>query len=164
VRERRFYDEASSTLTALESAEYDLGVTRDAFRIRKGRPEQMRVSELAEQVEARREVGLPTSQFALALHNRFAYPLAGVPAALLAVGLALRPGRRASLTSAIFQGLLIATALWGLMVVAKTLVISDRLPAGVAGWLPLGVLVIAAGWVWVSRERGPRWWKAVRSG
>ena len=154
VLERRFYPDGESTLTTLENAVYDLGAEKNAFRIRKGRPEQMRVAELREQVEARAEVGLPSSQFSLALHNRFAYPLAGVPAALLGVGLALRPGRRASLTGAIFQGLVIAAALWGLMVVTRTLVQSDRLPAGIAAWLPPAVLMVAGSVVWYARESG----------
>jgi lipopolysaccharide export system permease protein len=158
--ERRFYPDGESTLTALRSAEYDLGAEKSAFRIRKGRPEQMRVAQLREQVEARAEVGLPTTQFLLALHNRFAYPLAGVPAALLGVGLALRPGRRASLTGAISQGLLIAAALWGLMVVSRTLVQSDRLPAQLAAWLPPSVLVAASAFVWYARQIGhPRIWR-----
>ncbi|HZA14128.1 MAG TPA: LptF/LptG family permease, partial [Myxococcaceae bacterium] len=154
VLERRFYPDGESTLTTLENAVYDLGAEKNAFRIRKGRPEQMRVAELREQVEARAEVGLPSSQFSLALHNRFAYPLAGVPAALLGVGLALRPGRRASLTGAISQGLVIAAALWGLMVVTRTLVQSDRLPAGIAAWLPPAVLMVAGSVVWYARESG----------
>ncbi|HYX92411.1 MAG TPA: LptF/LptG family permease [Myxococcaceae bacterium] len=161
VVERRFSEEGTSTLTQLGSAVYDLGAEKGALRIRKGRPEQMRLAELREQVEARAEVGLPSNQFSLALHNRFAYPLASVPAALLAVGLALRPGRRASLTVAIAEGLLIAAALWGLMVVSRTLVLSDRISPQVAAWLPVAVLVIAASVVWFHREtsrwRIPRW-------
>jgi lipopolysaccharide export system permease protein len=158
--ERRFYEDGTSTLTQLESAVYDLGAEKRALRIRQGRPEQMRMAELRQQVEARAEVGLPSSQFSLALHNRFAYPLAGVPAAVLALGLALRPGRRASLTTAIAQGLLIAASLWGLMVVSRTLVLSDRLSPQVAAWLPLAVLVAAASVVWYGRESGR--WKPAR--
>jgi lipopolysaccharide export system permease protein len=156
VVERRFYEDGTSTLTQLENAVYDLGAEKDAFRIRRGRPEQMRLAELREQVEARAEVGLPSSQFLLALHNRFAYPLAGVPAALLAVGLVLRPGRRASLTVAIAEGLLIAASLWGLMVVGRTLVLSDRLSPQLAAWLPPAVLLLVASAVWYLRESS-RW-------
>jgi lipopolysaccharide export system permease protein len=150
--ERRFHEDGTSTLTDLKSAVFDLGAGKHALRIRKGRPEQMRVPQLREQVEARAEVGLSSSQFSLALHNRFAYPLAGVPAALLGVGLGLRPGRRASLTLAISQGLLIAASLWGLMVVSRTLALSDRLPPRVAAWLPAAVLVLVASAVWYLRE------------
>lgn len=157
VVDRTFVSDSDSRVKTLASGEYDLGAAKDAFRIRKGRPEQMRLRDLREQIEARAEVGLPTSQFLLALHNRFAYPLAGVPAALLAVALALRPGRKSTLTMAIFEGLLIAAALWGIMVICKTLVLADRMRPDVAAWLPVLVLAAAAGAAWSHRERGK--WK-----
>ena len=67
-----------------------------------------------------------------------------MPAALLAVGLALRPNRRGHLTAAIVEGLLIAVAMWGLMVVCRTLVMTERLAPAVAAWLPTLVLSVAA--------------------
>lgn len=158
VVDRSFVDESRSAVKKVASAEYDLGAPKEAFRIRKGRPEQMRLPALREQIAARAEVGLPTSQFILALHNRFAYPLAGVPAALLAVALALRPGRKMTLTMAIFEGLLIAAGLWGMMVVSKTLVLANRMTPGIAAWLPVVVLAIAAAAAWSNRERG-KWRK-----
>lgn len=161
VADRTFISDTESRLETHLTQEYDLGAPWNAFRIRKGKPEHMRVAQIADQIEARREVGLPASQFVLGLHNRFAYPLAGVPAALLAVALALRPGRKSTLTLAIFEGLLIAAGLWGLMVVMKTLTLSDRMPPIAAAWLPAVVLAVAAGAVWSHRERG-KWTKAHR--
>lgn len=159
VVERTFEKEIESAQRVGASVEYDLATPRDAFRIRKGRPEQMHLQDLTDQIDARAEVGLPTSQFELALHNRFAYPLAGVPAALLAVALALRPGRRSTLTVALFEGLIIATSLWGLMVVSRTLVLADRMLPSMAAWMPLAVLGIAAAIAWAHRERG-KWTRA----
>ena len=43
---------------AAAEAEYELGVAAHSFRIRPGRPEQMRSAELREQIVARAEVGL----------------------------------------------------------------------------------------------------------
>ncbi len=144
VADRTFGADGQSTLRTAERAEYDLGAPGNAFRIRKGRPEQMQLPVLWEQIDARAEVGLPTQQFRLAMHNRFAYPLAGLPAALLAVGLALRRDRKGHLTTALIEGLAIAMALWGMMVVCKTLVLSERMSPAVAAWTPAFMLVVAA--------------------
>ncbi len=152
VVERSFTQEGQSQVREVEEAEYDLGVTPDTFRIRPGRPEQMRVPVLREQINARREVGLATGQFSLVLHNRFAYPLAGFPAAMLAVGLALRPGRKGHLTVAIVEGLLISVAMWGLMMVTRTLALSERMAPSVAAWLPVVLLVMAMVLVWLRGE------------
>lgn len=152
VVERSFSGEGRTSVRVLESAEYELGVAANVFRIRPGRPEQMRVAELREQIDARREVGLATRQFELALHNRFSYPMAALPAALLGVGLALRTNRRGHLTAAIIEGLLTAVVMWGLMVVCRTLVLTERLSPFVAAWMPTFLLVLAAGAVWLRRE------------
>ena len=152
VVDRTFTPDGRSQVREQESAEYDLGASARTFRIRPGRPEQMRVPVLREQIVARGEVGLPFRQYLLALHNRFAYPLAGFPAALLAVGLALRPSRKGHLTVAIVEGLLICVAMWSLMVVARTLAISERLSPAVAAWLPTSILVVAALLVWLRGE------------
>ncbi|MCE9667199.1 LptF/LptG family permease [Myxococcus stipitatus] len=165
VVDRAFVGEEGTTVRNLESAEYDLGIEASAFRIRPGRPEQMRVPVLREQIAARREVGLATKQFELALHNRFAYPLAALPAALLGVGLALRSNRRGHLTAAIVEGLLVAVAMWGLMMVCRTLVLTERLSPPVAAWTPPVLLVMAAVALWLHREgylHVPRRFLAVR--
>lgn len=152
VVERTFTREGQSSVRELDEVEYDLGADARTFRIRPGRPEQMRVPVLREQISARGEVGLATRQFSLVLHNRFAYPLAGLPAALLAVGLALRPGRKGNLTVALVEGLLISVIMWGLMVVARTLVLSERLSPMLAAWFPVALLVVAAALLWLRGE------------
>ncbi|ADO72954.1 LptF/LptG family permease [Stigmatella aurantiaca] len=152
VVERSFSPDGRTAVSAAPEAEYDLGVPARSFLIRPGRPEQMRLPELREQISARTEVGLDSRQYELALYNRFAYPMAGLPAALVAVGLALRPNRKGHLTVAIVEGLLIAMAMWGLIVVSKTLVTTERMAPGLAAWLPSGVLVVVATVLWLRRE------------
>lgn len=157
IVERTFSPDGRTQVQSKEEGEYDLGVPSNSFRIRPGRPEQMRSAELREQIVARAELGLASLQYQLTLYNRFAYPMAGFPAALLAVGLALRPNRRGNLTAAIVEGLLIAVAMWGLMVVCRTLVMTERLSPGVAAWLPTVVLSLAAGMLWMRREGLLHW-------
>jgi lipopolysaccharide export system permease protein len=149
---RQFTGPGSSTLEAADRAEYDFGATVKDFRIVPGRPEQMKLSELEEQVRARHLVGLPAGQFALTMHNRFAYPLAAVPAAILSVGLALRRGRTGHVTAALLEGLLIAMALWGMMVICRTLALAERLAPGAAAWAPFVILAAGAAVLWLRHE------------
>jgi len=155
--ERTFDQRGGTALRRLPELVVDLGVDGEAFIIRQGRPEQMRIPELEEQIGNREAVGLPVAQYVLALHNRFAYPLAGLPAALLAVGLALRPGRKGHLTVALVEGLTVVMVLWGMMVIARALVVGERIGAGVAAWLPVIVLVVSASGLWLRREGRLGW-------
>jgi lipopolysaccharide export system permease protein len=157
VVERQFLGPGDNAVRMTPEGVYELGAPANAFHIREGRPEQMRVAQLSQQIDARRQAGLPTQQFILALHNRFAYPLTGFAAALLAVGVALRPGRKGHLTVALVEGLTIAVALWGMMVVGKALALAQHVPPGVAAWTPFSVLVFAAAWLWLRREGRLGW-------
>ncbi len=149
---RDFTKPGASTVELADRAEHDFGATAKDFRIVPGRPEQMKLDELQEQVRARNLVGLPSGQFALAMHNRFAYPLAALPAALLSVGLALRRGRKGHVTAALLEGLLIAMALWGMMVICKTLAMAERLAPAAAAWAPFGILTVGATFLWLRHE------------
>ena len=129
------------------------GVGSDTFRVILGKPEQMKFKDLLAQRELRAKVGLPSSRYDLAMHNRFAYPLTGVAAALLAVALAARPGRKGHLTAALVEGLAIVGVLWLLMVAGRSAVLSEKLPALIAAWAPVAALFAAAVGVgrWSSR-------------
>ncbi len=159
VVERRFMEPGRTELRTSERELRDLGAGEKAFEIRQGRPEQMRLRTLRHQREARERVGIPARSFAFAIHNRFAYPASGWVAALLSVGLALRPGQRGGLTASVVESLVLVLGLWGLMVVSKALVLSERLSPGVAAWLPVAVFGLAATVVWVHREGRLSWGK-----
>lgn len=128
------------------------GTDADTFRVRIGRPEQMRVSDLLEQQAIRVKVGLPTQRFWLALHNRFAYPITGWAASMLAVALALRPDRRGHLTLAIVEGLLVAVGLLGSLIIGKSLALSEWVPAAAAAWAPVLGLIAASALLWSHAE------------
>jgi len=152
IVERRFLEDGNSPVREVPQETFDLGVKQSALHIMPGRPEQMRFPELREQIRARKAVGLPTRSFYLTMHNRFAYPLAGVPAALLAIGLALRQGRKGHLTTALVEGLGVAMAMWGMMVVCRALVVNERVEAGPAAWAPVVLLSVLAGGLWLRHE------------
>ena len=151
VTERAF-DGDKSSLETRPFQVLELNAPIRAFNVRAGRPQQMRLPVLREQIRIRTEGGLPVAQHRLALHNRFAYPLTGFAAAMLAIGLALRPGRRGHLTVALMEGLAVAVGLWGMMVVGRALVLGEHLSAPIAAWTPVAVLLGAAGVLWLRRE------------
>jgi len=169
VTRRAFDLHGGLKLTELTEETVDLGIPASLLAIRPGRPEQMRLPVLRQQIRARREVGLPDRLFLLALGNRFAYPLAGVPAALVAVALALRPGRGGSLTGALVEGLAVTMGLWGLTVGARARVNAGRMAPFVAAALPILALTVALAvlvWVppgWARRLLRQRGWSGARA-
>jgi lipopolysaccharide export system permease protein len=107
-----------------------------SFRVVRGRPEQMPLLEVNRQIAIRTEVGLPSDRYRLALHNKLAYPLGGLPGAMLACALALRPGRRGTLTTALAEGFLLIVAFWALLVVCKAAALAGGVSPAWAAWLP----------------------------
>ena len=106
----------------------DLGIPRSLLAIRPGRPEQMRIPVLRQQNPRPRArwaspTGFTCSRSATASPIRWRE----LPAALLAVALALRPGRGTSLTGALVEGLAVTMGLWGLTVIARALVNAGRM-------------------------------------
>lgn len=116
-----------------------------AFHIIKGRPEQLSFKELREQIDLRGNVGLPVARWHLSLHNKFAYPFAGVPGAILGAALPLRPGRRGYLTSALAEGFGSIVAFWAVLVVLKAAALSGLVGPAVAAWAPVVLLGAVAG-------------------
>lgn len=127
-------------------AEREMTLDEDpaAFRIIKGRPEQLGLRELREQIELRRNVGLPVERWVLTLHNKLAYPLGGLPGALLGCALALRPGRRSYLTAALAEGFAAIVAYWAVLVFFKAATLAGLIAPAAAAWGPVGLLVAAA--------------------
>jgi len=154
---RRFAEDGETTVEHSDRVEDDFNATASDFRILPGRPEQMDFAELREQIRARNRVGLPSGRFALALHNRFAYPFAAVPAVFVTIGLALRLGRKGHLTAALLEGLLIVMGLWGMMVVFRTLVLAQHLSPAIAAWAPAASLTICALSLWLGQQGKPIW-------
>ncbi|MGI5864695.1 MAG: LptF/LptG family permease [Myxococcales bacterium] len=142
---QRDFAGATSPLERFEERVMRFEEDPSAFRITKGRPEQLSVKALREQIALRQNVGLHAERYRLALHNKFAYPLAGVPGVLLAFALALRPGRRGRLSSALAEGFLIIVGLWALLVVFKAAAFAGYVSAAVASWGPVVMLAAVSG-------------------
>jgi lipopolysaccharide export system permease protein len=149
--------EASQRTGVQQEAELPLALpeTAEDFRLRAGRPSQLRLLDLWDQIQARRRLGLPEAEFRFELHNRLAYPLSAVPGALFAVRLALRKNRKGHLTIALAEGLLVSLVLWALLVIFRAVGLSGGLPPAVAAWAPVvlvaGLGIFAEwlqGWLW----------------
>ena len=118
----------------------------DAFKVLPGRPAQMRRTALHDQIALRRRLGLPVAEFVLEWHNKLAYPLAGVPAGLLALALALRRERKGHLTAAITEAVAVSLLVWAAQGAAWSLGISGRLPPVAAAWMPDAVFLVGGLW------------------
>jgi lipopolysaccharide export system permease protein len=127
---------------AVETVELEEDPT--SFHIVKGRPEQLGLSELGEQIRLREKVGRPVERFLLARHNKAAYPLAGLPAAVLAGALALRPSRKGALTEALTDGFMVIVGLWAAMVVFKAAALAGHLGPAAAAWAPVALMTLLA--------------------
>jgi lipopolysaccharide export system permease protein len=143
VAERTFRPDGSVETTFAPRRSYRFEEDPGAFAVRPGRPAQMRTATLREQVALRRRLGLPSHDFALEAHNRLAYPLAGIPAGLLALGIALRRERKGHLTAALVESVAVSVLFWGLQGVCWSLGVSGRLSPAVAAWAPNALFLLA---------------------
>ena len=150
VEERSFAGDGSVATVTAPSRTYRFDEDPGAFAVRPGRPSDMRRSALREQEALRRRLGLPAQDFALEWHNRLSYPLAGIPAGLLALGLALRRERKGHLTAALMEAVAVSFVFWGVQGICWSLGVSGRLPPAAAAWFP-DALFLAAGAYSVKR-------------
>jgi len=146
VEERAFDPDGAMRLERHARKDYRFEEDPEAFAVRPGWPQQMRRAVLEEQVAVRRRLGLPTADHELEAARKIAYPAAAVPAALLALALALRRDRRGYLTASLVESVAVSLAFWGLQGVAWSLGRSGRLPPAAAAWLPDAVLLAAGTW------------------
>jgi lipopolysaccharide export system permease protein len=144
VAERTFAPDGEVATAFAPRRTYRLDEDPEAFAVLPGRPAQMRRAVLAEQVALRRRLGLPAQDFALERQGRFSYPLAGIPASLLAVAVALRRDRKGHLTAAIVEAVAVSLVFWALQGACWSLGLSGRLAPALASWTP-DALLLAAG-------------------
>lgn len=144
--EERIFSRKEASLQRFARKVYHFDEDPEAFSVLPGRPAQMRRATLLEQAELRRRLGLPSADFDLEWHNKLAYPLACVPAALLAVALALRRKRRGHLTVALMEAIGVSLVVWSIQGVTWSLGLAGRLPPLVAAWTPNALLATAGIW------------------
>jgi lipopolysaccharide export system permease protein len=115
------------------------------LELRSGRPQQLPLRQLREQVRRREAAGQQSREYQVAVAERLAQPIQPVPAALAALGLALtlqKPRRRLPLAGAVALGMALSMALWAVSVVAHALAVGGTLSPAVSASIP--ALVSAA--------------------
>lgn len=152
VEERTFLPDGTVKLERAGERRYDLPEPPEAFALVPGRPSQMRLSVLSEQIRLRRQMGQRVADFELERHARGAAALMGGPAALLAVALALRTNRRGHIATALLEAVGVSLALWAVQGIALAMGLSGRVAPSAAGWAPL-LLFAAAGLFALRRVR-----------
>lgn len=136
----------------------DLPESPEDLRVRAGKPRQMGLIALWQQVRVRERMGLSSLEWRHELHNRLAYPFSAVPGAFLAILLALRRNRKGHLATALAEGILVSLLVFTMLTVFRALGVSGALPPALAAWLPsvlLGAVGLAAGAFEKWREARP---------
>jgi lipopolysaccharide export system permease protein len=152
VEDRVFLESGELRLERAASRRYAFPEPPEAFAVVAGRPSQMRWETLLRQIGVRRRLGLPVEEFQLERYNRLAYPFAGVPGALLALALALRPNRKGHVSAALVESVGVSLLFWGTQGVSWALGLSGRVPPWVAAWAP-NVIFLLVGIAAVRRTR-----------
>lgn len=152
VVDRTFLADGALQVEKAARRVYRFDEPADAFAVLPGNPAQMRWRTLVGQIAVRDRVGLPVSDFELERDNRLAYPLAGVPGALLAIALALRIRRKGHVATALVESVGVSLVFWGVQGVSWALGLSGRVPPSVAAWAPdLVFLLAGSAAVWRAR-------------
>lgn len=124
----------------------------DAFAVVPGNPAQMRWTRLVQQIDIRSRIGLPVASFQLERDNRLAYPLAGVPGALLAIALALRANRKGHIATALVESVGVSLLFWSVQGVTWALGLSGRVEPWLAAWAP-DLVFLLVGAFFLRRSR-----------
>ncbi|HTT71078.1 MAG TPA: LptF/LptG family permease [Anaeromyxobacteraceae bacterium] len=142
VAERTFHDDGSIALDVTPRRTYRFEEDPGAFALRPGRPSQLRRRVLGQQIALRRRLGLPAQDFVMEWHHRLSYPLAAVPAGLVALGLALRRERRGHITAALLEAVGVSLVFWAVQGLFWSLGIAGRLSPAMAAWVPDGLFLL----------------------
>lgn len=152
VEDRTFRPDGSMGLERADRRRYAFDEPPDAFAVIAGKPDQMRWNTLIRQIGIRKRLGQPVTEFQLERYDRLAYPLAGIPGALLALALALRRDRKGHLAAALLEAVGVTLLFWGMQGVSSALGLSGRVAPWIASWAP-NVLFLALGAIAVHRAR-----------
>jgi lipopolysaccharide export system permease protein len=136
VEERTFAADGEGTFARAGARVFHFDEPPGSFDLAPGRPSQMRLAVLSEQIALRRRLGQPSADFVLERASRFAYPLTAVPGVLLAVALALRRERRGHVSAALLEAVGVTIVLWGAQGISFALGLNGWLPASLAPFLP----------------------------
>jgi lipopolysaccharide export system permease protein len=125
-----------------------LSETPNRFRDYSGRPQQKPLGELGEAIREIGRLGLPVSEYRLAWHNRFAYPVIGLGLLLLIFPWLSVPWRNRTLSGALTESMALAFCGYILVAIFTAAVSGGLLAAPAGAWAPVIIVFLAAipGW------------------
>jgi LPS export ABC transporter permease LptG/LPS export ABC transporter permease LptF len=109
-------------------------------------PEQLSVTELAEQIRVLQEGGYDTTRLEVAYFSKWAHPATPLVMVLLGLPFAFRIGRRGSLY-AIGVALILVIVYWATFAIFNALGLETLLPPFLAAWAPNMVFAILGGYL-----------------
>lgn len=122
----------------------------EAFRYAEKSADEMSLGELNEYIKNLREEGYDTTAYRVDRQVKFSLPLFTFVLTLLAIPLALRQAREASLAQAIGLGVAVTFAYIVIFGLARSLGLSGTLPVFLAGWLPTIIFTLAGTYLLVN--------------
>ncbi len=136
------------------SFEIELPLRPEVTQLAVGRPEWMPLSLLLRQASLMTALQLPTESIWFAIHHRWAAPVAGILAALIACVLGLRGIKEASVPRALLEGAGLYGALFLASMISRSLALNGRLSPSLAAWLAPLVLGPMVMWLTMRRRSG----------
>ena len=133
-----------STVTEIANGAVALEEPARSFAVRSGRPDQLRLGELRQEIDERRAVGLRDTPYIVELQAKLTHPILAVPIAAIGAALSLRQRRRDAVAVAMVEGLGASAVIWIGIVAAKGASLSGRLAPWAGPWLLLAIAVVAA--------------------
>jgi lipopolysaccharide export system permease protein len=152
VEERTFLADGGVSLERFGERRYDFAEPPEAFALVPGRPSQLRYSVLTDQIRLRRQMGQRVAEFELERQGRGAAVIVGLSASLIALALALRPGRKGHIATSLVEAVGISLALWTVQGTALAMGLSGRVAPVPAAWVPV-LLFAAVGLLALRRVR-----------
>ncbi len=151
VEERRFGDGEILAMERPAQRTFDFPETAETFRDLAGRPAQKTLPRLGADIEAMERRGLSSTEYRLAWHQRWAYPLLGMALLWLWFPALVVPWRRRTVSQALTESAALVLAGYLLLALCRSAVAGGRLAPGLGAWLPLAIVLLAAGahWSWL---------------
>jgi lipopolysaccharide export system permease protein len=152
VEDRTFLPDGGVRIERAPERRFEFPEPPEAFALVPGRPSQMRLALLTDQLALRRRLGQRVADFELERHGRGAAAVVSLGAVLVALALALRPDRKGHVAAALVEAVAISLVLWAVQGTLMAMGLSGRLAPALSAWIPVA-LFAAAGLLAVRRVR-----------
>jgi lipopolysaccharide export system permease protein len=116
----------------------------------------MKLPDLLRQIQLRRRLGLPDTEFRQELFRRISVPLAALPASLITIRLAMRRNRRGHLAAALGEGIMVSLLLWTLLTLFRAFGVGGLVSPAMSGIAPVALLLAIGVGLGLAQDLGFR--------